>query len=57
MTTYLGFEALPGEGKVMGPGSCGEFMVCGLEDAINCFKKSQMDCLVLGGYVTERKLI
>lgn len=32
----------------------GEPIVCSPEDAIGCFKKSQMDCLVLGNYVVER---
>jgi carbamoyltransferase len=32
----------------------GEPIVCSPEDAISCFKRSQMDCLVLGNYVVER---
>jgi len=32
----------------------GEPIVCTPEDAISCFKRSQMDCLVLGNYVVER---
>jgi len=32
----------------------GEPMVCSPEDAIGCFKRSQMDCLVLGNYVVEK---
>jgi carbamoyltransferase len=32
----------------------GEPIVCTPEDAISCFKRSQMDCLVLGNYVAER---
>ena len=32
----------------------GEPIVCTPEDAISCFKRSQMDCLVLGNYVVEK---
>jgi carbamoyltransferase len=32
----------------------GESIVCTSEDAINSFKKSQMDCLVLENYVVEK---
>ena len=32
----------------------GEPIVCTPEDAISCFKRSQMDCLVLGNYVSEK---
>jgi carbamoyltransferase len=32
----------------------GEPIVCIPEDAISCFKRSQMDCLVLGNYVAEK---
>jgi carbamoyltransferase len=32
----------------------GEPIVCSPEDAISCFKRSQMDCLVLGNYVVEK---
>jgi len=32
----------------------GEPIVCTPEDAISCFKRSQMDCLVLGKYIAER---
>jgi len=33
----------------------GEPIVCTPEDAINSFKKSEMDCLVLGDYVIDKK--
>jgi len=33
----------------------GEPIVCTPEDAINSFQKSEMDCLVLGNYVVDRK--
>jgi len=32
----------------------GEPIVCTPEDATTAFKKSQMDCLVLGNYLVER---
>ena len=32
----------------------GEPIVCTPSDAIGCFKRSQMDCLVLGDYVIEK---
>jgi carbamoyltransferase len=32
----------------------GEPIVCTPEDAIDVFRRSQMDCLVLGNYVAER---
>lgn len=32
----------------------GEPIVCTPEDAIGCFQRSQMDCLVLGNYVIEK---
>ncbi len=32
----------------------GEPIVCTPQDAISCFKRSQMDCLVLGNYVVEK---
>jgi carbamoyltransferase len=32
----------------------GEPIVCTPEDAIDCFQRSKMDCLVLGNYVIER---
>lgn len=32
----------------------GEPIVCTPEDAISCFTRSQMDCLVLGNYVAEK---
>lgn len=35
----------------------GEPIVCCPEDAISCFQRSQMDCLVLGNYVVERKQV
>lgn len=35
----------------------GEPIVCTPEDAISCFKRSQMDCLVLGNYVAEKYII
>ncbi len=31
----------------------GEPMVCNPEDALSCFQRSSMDCLVLGNYVVE----
>jgi len=31
-----------------------EPIVCAPEEAVSCFKRSQMDCLVLGNYVTEK---
>jgi carbamoyltransferase len=31
-----------------------EPIVCAPEEAISCFKRSQMDCLVLGNYVAEK---
>jgi carbamoyltransferase len=34
----------------------GEPIVCTPEDAISCFTRSQMDCLVLGNYVLEKPL-
>jgi len=33
----------------------GEPMVCSPDDAIVCFKRSRMDCLVLGDYIVERQ--
>jgi len=33
----------------------GEPIVCTPEDAISCFQRSQMDCLVLGDYIVERQ--
>ena len=33
----------------------GEPIVCTPEDAISCFQRSQMDCLVLGNYVIEKE--
>jgi carbamoyltransferase len=32
----------------------GEPIVCSPEDAISCFNRSQMDCLVLGNFVAEK---
>jgi carbamoyltransferase len=32
----------------------GEPIVCTPEDAVDCFQRSQMDCLVMGNYVAER---
>jgi len=32
----------------------GEPIVCTPQDAISCFKRSQMDCLVLGNYIVEK---
>jgi carbamoyltransferase len=34
----------------------GEPIVCSPEDAISCFKRSLMDCLVLGNYVAEKQV-
>jgi carbamoyltransferase len=31
-----------------------EPIVCAPEEAVSCFKRSQMDCLVLGNYVAEK---
>jgi carbamoyltransferase len=33
----------------------GESIVCSPQDALDVFLRSQMDCLVLGNYVVERK--
>jgi len=33
----------------------GEAIVCSPQDAVDAFLRSQMDCLVLGNYVVERK--
>jgi carbamoyltransferase len=32
----------------------GEPIVCTPEDAVSCFQRSQMDCLVLGNYIAKR---
>lgn len=32
-----------------------EPIVCSPEDAISCFKRSKIDCLVLGNYIVEKK--
>jgi len=33
----------------------GESIVCTPQEAINCFRRSQMDCLVLGNYVVDKE--